>query len=264
MVVYLIGLVLLIAIVGAATDSTTNRRYYRNADDRHNYRRRPTRRRGRYDDDYDYDDRDNYYDRERRGGYRGGDRYYPDADHWATYIGLIILVLVGLGIYWYNHTNQAGNSKRAKIELIPDSNYGSSVITEDQTKGDEQIPDDYDDYNQRVNRVDDYDKDVGFDHDDVSEDRVESEDSTSIPEEVVPGKFYAQTNAFGSLENAVAEQQKWIDQGEEAKIIYFKKGDGLYHVLVGAYPSERAAKSFKGKKYNQIYELIDGQYYDLD
>lgn len=264
MVAYLIGLVLLIAIVGTASHNNSDRRTYRNSDDHYNYRRRPIRRRGRYDDDYDYDDRDNYYDRDRRGDYYRGDHYYQDVDHWATYIGLIILILVGLGIYWYNHTNQAGYLKRAKIELIPDSTYGSSTTTEDQTKGNEQIPDDYDDYNQRVDRVDDYDKDVGFDHDEVPEDRVESEDSASIPEEVVTGKFYAQTNAFGSLENALAEQQKWIDQGEDAKIVYFKKGDGLYHVLVGAYPSERAAKSFKGKKYNQIYELINGQYYDLD
>ena len=109
----------------------------------------------------------------------------------------------------------------------------------------------------------DFDEDVGPVEEDILEEYDEKDSSVEVPQEVVPGNFYAQVHAFGSLDNASAAKEDWVAKGHSAKVVYFKNGDGLYHVLIGGYPSRRAAKSFMGKAYEQIYELKEGQYYDL-
>lgn len=241
--------------------SKRNERYRRNAN--YNRRRRGhSRRRDRYDDDDDdYDDRDDdYYRRNRRSRQRRRDDDYEDElDYTGMFISFGFLVLIGLGVYyWYNQSSGTHELTKSKIVMTrdyPDS--GSDQNNEQQHLSE----DDYPANNNLQNE--DYDEDVGSIEENIIEEYDEQDTSIEVPQEVVPGNFYAQVHAFGSLDKASAAKEDWIAKGHPAKVVYFKEGDGFYHVLIGGYPSKRAAKSFMGKAYEQIYELEEGQYYDL-
>ena len=255
---YVIGLIVFILLIGAVTSGPDHRRKGRNSDSRRGHRRGGRRR--RYDDDdYYYDDRDDYYDDDRRG-YRRRDRHYDqDHDYTGMFVGFGIILLVGFGIYQFNAQRSSSKTESAKIIMQqdnPDVNQNSSSNEELDYSGDDYPNHIYDDDTQ------DYDEDVGPAEEDIPDEYVADEQTTTNT--VVPENFYAQSDAFGSLDNAIAAKQDWTEKGYLAKIVYFKEGDGLYHLLIGGYPSKRAAKSFMGKKYEQIYELVEGQYYKVD
>lgn len=236
----------------------------RQSDRRHrntNYHRNPrghSRRRSRYDDDDDYyDDRDDDYRRNRRSRRDRRDDDYDEPEYTGMFISFGFLILIGLGIYyWYKSPKRSNELVESKIVMTSD--YTTPNDAQQNT-----FENDYPANNNLQNE--DLDEDVGpIEEEEIPEEYDEQGIETEVPEEVVPGNFYAQVHAFGDLDNASAAKEDWSFKGHPAKVVYFKKGDGLYHVLIGGYPSTRAAKSFMGKAYEQIYELVEGQYYDLN
>ncbi len=259
----MVALVLLAVFIAGAFIFTgisrqSDRRRYRNYN---RNRRGHSRHRDRYDDDDDYyDDRDDDYRRNRRGRRSRRDDYYDDEqDYNGMFISFGILVLIGLGIYyWFSQSNHSNELTKSKIVMTRDYTIPNATQNDEQQL---QVDDNYPINNNFQNEG--FDEDVGYIEENIPEDYDEQDATVEIPLEIVPGNFYAQVHAFGNLDNASVAKEDWLAKGHPAKVVYFKNSDGLYHVLIGGYPSRRAAKSFMGKAYEQIYELKEGQYYDL-
>lgn len=253
---YVIGLFAFIAFLMMVSHGSS-RNYRRN----HRYQQSQARnysrnRRGGYNDHYDNE------------GYEHGDYHGRDDEFGGVgmFIGIAFLLLIGYGVYRYNGDKlnvtteiaevPSQDSVQQQYEQQPDQYYEEDTTT------------DYslDDYPNNNGSATTYDHDVGGipeyypqEYQDAAEQGLP--EPTPIPVEV--GTFYAQTGAYELLENAIADQQKWLNQGHQIKIVVFKNGDGLYRVLVGGYFSEAEAKGFMGKKYEQVHDLGYREYYEV-
>lgn len=118
--VYVIGLILFIFLIGDITSGAKRLRRGRG-------RRHRNPRRGFDDDDYYYDDRyyyrdrNDYYDDDHRD-YRRWDKYDDqNYDYWGIFIGIGIILLIGLGIYQYNAQRSPNKIESAEIIMKPEN-----------------------------------------------------------------------------------------------------------------------------------------------
>ncbi|AEE52743.1 SPOR domain-containing protein [Haliscomenobacter hydrossis] len=257
---YVIGLFAFIAflmMVSHGSDRTRNHRYQQGP--RRNYNRN---RRREYDDYYANDD---YNQRGYDNGYH--QRRDDEFGGVGMFIGIAFLLLIGYGVYRYNEAKPTAKTEIAEVSS-QDSTQQQNEQQPDQDYAEDTAPDySVDDYpNNNNGSPSSYDPDVGGIPDYYPQEYKDAAEQVlpgPTPTPVEVGTFYAQTGAYGQLENASNEQQKWIDQGYQTKVVVFKNGDGLYRVLVGGYFSAAEAKGFMGKKYEQVYDLAGGGYYEV-
>jgi len=252
---YVIGLFAFIAflmMLSQGSDRPQNHRYQQGP------RRGYNRNRRREYDDYNANDDYNHrrYNRSRDDEFGGV----------GMFIGIAFLLLIGYGIYRYNEAKPTANTEIAEVSS-QDSTQQQNDQQPEQDYAEDTTPDySVDDYPNNNGSSTTYDRDVGGIPDYYPQeykDAAEQALPEPTPTPVEVGTFYAQTGAYSQLENASAEQQKWLNQGYQTKVVVFKNGDELYRVLVGGYFSAAEAKGFMGKKYEQVYDLGEGGYYEV-
>lgn len=277
---YVIGLfafIIFLVISFNGTDQEDNRprarrnysRNYGNRSGRYTSRRRHNvdyDRNDNYDNYDDYDQIDDDYNQHYRGS---NQRHYRRLEQESGGVGLFIaiaaLLLIGYGIYRYNESQPAPKTEIAKAPLEDSIQKYTDLKTDPVDVVDTET--DYSLDNYPNNSVDSsiFDYDVGLPdyYPQEYKDLIESNRIETNPTPVEVGIFNAQTGAFGVLENANQEKQKWLNQGYTAKVVVLKNNDGLFRVIVGGYFSEIEAKAFMGKKYDQVYELEGDMYYEV-